>query len=203
MRFPKPCAFCGALSVDGLCRDCERELSRSRSSLRHSLAFCEDALTLFEYENALVKKGVFALKSRGVAQIARRFSVHLAAAAQTFGREFFCVTFVPRRTFAANKYGVDQARILAHFVAKELGLPCVRLLRRRGFSRRQHDLPARKRIENVRGKFRAVKNVPNGAVLLVDDIITTGATVTECARVLSEAGVKSVCALALMRGGAR
>jgi ComF family protein len=106
--------------------------------------------------------------------------------------------------------GFNQADDLAG----ETGLPVRRLLRRRGFrSRPQAGLGAAERLRNVDGAFAlrqsarhlrsAAGDWHGGTVVLVDDVMTTGATLDSCASVLLDAGVRSVRALTLARASAR
>ena len=201
MRFPVSCAFCGRTSEDGVCTECDAGLSRALRPVVSSLPYTEGALTLFDYEDRLVRRGIFALKNRGTRIFARVFILRALEHVRALGFDFSCVSYVPRRASQRRLCGVDQARVLARALAKELGLPCVKLLSRCGFSRRQHTLGPAERVQNVRGKFRARKHPVQGDVLLVDDIVTTGATATECARVLLLAGARRVVVFAPARGG--
>ncbi len=201
MKFPVACGFCGKTSEAGVCESCAAALFRALCPERAPLPYTEGTLTLFDYDDKLVRRGIFALKNRGVGLFARTFTQCALPHVLKLGVTFSCVSYVPRRIGEHRLRGVDQARVLARFLARELGLPCCKLLFRRGFSRRQHALGAEERAANVRGKFRAARKVPRGAVLLVDDVVTTGATATECARVLSLSGVEKIYVFAPARGG--
>jgi ComF family protein len=96
--------------------------------------------------------------------------------------------------------GFNQARLLADRLAASLARP-VRagwLTRIRGTGP-QTDLTAAQRVENVRGAFRAKAAVAGHHLVVVDDILTTGATVAECARALRAAGARAVGVLAVAR----
>lgn len=201
MRFPTPCVFCAAESADGICKKCAQDLERACLYKRQSLPYLEAADTLFDYDAPHVQKALFLLKRRGLRVLCKHAAPLLSSVAASMGRAFVCVTYVPRRRSMVCRTGVDQAKLLARAVAKGLGIPCVSLLRRHGISRRQHDLTREARVENVRGKFRKTTSLSGGEVLLVDDVITTGATVSECARVLLQAGAGRVFVLAPVRGG--
>lgn len=87
----------------------------------------------------------------------------------------------------------DQALYLAQTVARELALPCrPDLLRRERATERQVGRSRGDRALNVDGAFRAQADVAGQRVLLIDDVVTTGATAAECARVLKLAGAREV-----------
>jgi ComF family protein len=98
--------------------------------------------------------------------------------------------------------GYDQALLLARVVAADLGRGLLaRTLIRTRYTSQQAMLPAGRRADNVRGAFRVSgpQKVAGRSVLLVDDVMTTGATANECARVLKKAGATQVQVLALAR----
>jgi len=111
---------------------------------------------------------------------------------------------VPLHARRRRERGYDQAELLARVLARHLGLPLRRkALVRTRYTSQQSLLAMNTRWDNVRGAFAIGRNAlpPHCSVLLVDDVITTGATISECARVLKRAGVARVHALALARAG--
>lgn len=97
---------------------------------------------------------------------------------------------VPLTRARLRERGFDQAELLARGMASELGWPVRGLLVRRPGGRRQARLGRTERRENVRNRFRMRSDAvpPTRPVLLVDDVLTTGATASECCRALAEAG---------------
>lgn len=104
---------------------------------------------------------------------------------------------VPLYWLKKMRRGYDQARILARVVGRETGVPVGDALRRTRFTRTQTKLPARRRPGNVRDAFRLRRgfDVTGMKVVVVDDVMTTGATIRECARVLKDAGAEKVYSL--------
>lgn len=106
------------------------------------------------------------------------------------------VSWVPTTTARRRQRGFDQGRLLALGVARRLRLPCRRLLRRR----RGPAQTGRSRSQRLAGPVLDVAGpaVP-ARVLLVDDVVTTGATLSEAARRLRQAGVEEVRAVVAAR----
>ena len=96
----------------------------------------------------------------------------------------------------------NSAAVLAEVIARRLRLPLAeRLLRRRRATVRQSELTPAQRWENVRRAFsvRAGYHLEKARVLVVDDILTTGATCSEAARTLRRAGAERVTAVVAAR----
>jgi ComF family protein len=110
---------------------------------------------------------------------------------------------VPTTRRRERRRGYNQAALLAGAVARLTGIQYVEALERAGASDSQIALPMAQRRANVEGAFqpgRAARLLPPTAhVILVDDVLTTGATVVAAARVLEGLGVASVTALAFAR----
>jgi predicted amidophosphoribosyltransferase len=98
--------------------------------------------------------------------------------------------------------GGNSPDVVAQRLAAELGVPTrPTLLARRRRTAPQASLPPSRRKGNVRGAFRAARHadLPGARLLLVDDIMTTGATVNEAAKTLSKAGAAAVAVAVLAR----
>lgn len=100
----------------------------------------------------------------------------------------------------------NQAAEISLALAKRCGLPVLEALRRTRQTETQTALSRKQRMENLRGAFeitrrgqRWIERAPEGAVL-IDDVLTTGSTVNECAKTLRRAGFKSVFVVTVMRG---
>jgi competence protein ComFC len=108
------------------------------------------------------------------------------------------VTSVPVSASRYRERGYNQSELVGRMVARQLGLPYRPLLGRLT-STHQIGLDRRTRIEQVAGAFYATARLSGESVLVVDDVITTGATLSECAGVLSGAGAGPVWAAAVAR----
>lgn len=106
------------------------------------------------------------------------------------------LTYMPRGRAAKLEYGTDQAQRLAKELSRVCGIPSARLLQRsRKRDPEQKDLSAAARKKNARSAFALVSDAPvkDKHVILVDDIVTTGNTLSAGTRLLYRAGAKSVC----------
>ncbi len=108
------------------------------------------------------------------------------------------ITFVPGDRERGRERGHLPSERLAEGLAARWELPVARLLARPGHARRQAGLPRKERGANVRGAFMPRGEAPR-SVLLVDDVYTTGATVSACATELRRSGARHVEVVCLAR----
>lgn len=125
----------------------------------------------------------------------------LAMKLQSEGLESFDIlTWVPVSRLRKLKRGYDQVELLVNAVAQELDLVPIRTLRKvRNTPPQSRIHEAAHRRANVMGAYKIVdpSQIQGKRILLLDDIITTGATISECAKTLLLAGAKEVSAAAV------
>ena len=201
LLYPPRCAFCRKLlldSEDGVCRRCLQTLPRppvgARREIRNTV-FCVAPLI---YEGP-VRESLLRYKFRGLSAYGRVYADFLAKCIDE--NEISCdsITWVPLSRRRLRRRGYDQARILAEETAGRLALPCEMLLEKRVDNRPQSATGSmEKRMANARGVYacRDAEKVRGKRILLIDDIVTTGATIAECAGVLKKAGCDAVYAAA-------
>lgn len=120
------------------------------------------------------------------------------AMAEVFDLEGEVVTWVPLARRRRARRGFDQAEVLARAVAPRLDLPVGRLLRRIKETPPQARRPGAERLRSLAEVFVAEGSVP-ASVVLIDDVVTTGATAAACAEALRRNGARTVVVLALAR----
>jgi ComF family protein len=164
-----------------------------RSGLRgFDEVFCYGA-----YEGTL-RKLIHLFKYSGMRRLAQPLGTFLAGTMPR-DRQFDLVTAVPLHWRRWWQRGFNQSELLAKAIARRRHIPAKQVLRRGWSTRAQAGLSNAQRRENVSGAFRARRKVAGLRILLVDDVMTTGATAGACARALKKAGAKSVSLLALAR----
>lgn len=201
LLFPPKCPFCRRiLDTPGVCETCRKELpwTGETEAVREGPDGLRCAAPLW-YEGK-VREVILRLKFHGADAAAEILGPLIAqCAAEHFFGEFDTVTWVPVSRFRRWKRGYDQAELLARAACRVWEVKPAALLRKTVHNPAQSGLtePAARRA-NVLGVYeiRPGVEVLGRRVLLIDDVCTTGATLTECIRVLREAGASSVvCAV--------
>jgi ComF family protein len=182
------------------------------SSCQKSKSFFRIARASFIYHDA-VKKAISLFKYSGrteVGKVLGEFAVDYLKNTAEFNNpklEYDYIIPVPLHPKREKKRGYNQAAILANFISKKLSLSILTgVLVRKKDTVPQTTLRYRQRQENMRDAFGLSskiksKLIENKKILLIDDVITTSATVNECAKVLVKLGkVRQVDVYAFARG---
>ncbi len=197
LLFPPKCILCGGILEKNeldLCRVCRVEAPVFPKP-KNKRQFLDSWTALWHYEDT-VRRSILRYKFHGARQNAVAYGRLLALKIQEdLDSGFDVLTWVPISPLRRFRRGYDQVELLASAVARELGVEPVRLLKKVRHNPPQSGITGQaQRRANVLGVYRAVNqdSFAGKRVLLLDDIITTGATIGECARVLLTAGAKEV-----------
>ena len=142
---------------------------------------------------------ILALKLRGRRSAGSILADGLAERVWAEGCRAEALVWIPGRRADIRKRGFDHARVLAHELSSRLGIPSIPALRRAGDRVDQAGLNAAQRRSNLAGAFVA-EQVPT-RVAIVDDVMTTGATLSEAGRALRAGGARRVEGLVVCRAG--
>lgn len=206
LLFPPKCVFCRSLLPDGerdLCPRCRRELPwLSGPEAEQKPEFIALAVSPLRYEG-VVRDSFHRYKFYGQTAYAGAYG-RLVANCVRMHLDEPCdlVTWAPLSRRRKRERGYDQAQLLARAAAEELDLPLLPTLEKIRDTAPQSGLEENSaRRANALGAYRCTD--PDGVrgkrVLLIDDVITSGATASECARVLRTAGAKTVFCATLAR----
>jgi len=145
-----------------------------------------------------MEKSILAFKTAGSAVTAAYLAAEMAKSVRlrTKGMSFDLITYVPMTERDRRARGFNQARLIAKELAKEFRLPMGDILVKIQETSPQKELTAIRRSGNMLGVFDLAPgtDVRGKRILLVDDIITTGSTLDECAKMLKIYGAESVVA---------
>lgn len=201
LLFPDKCVLCGRILKTGeqdLCQTCREETEPYHSG-KSNPHFLDSVAAVWYYEGK-VRKSLLRFKFYNGRSLAVNFGRLLAMKLiEEAPRGFDLITWVPISSLRRLRRGYDQVELLAGEVGRELGQSPVPLLKKTRHNRSQSRLSgAAARRANVRGVYRYVGtgSLEGKKILLLDDILTTGATAGEAARILRMAGAEEVhCAV--------
>ncbi len=195
------CGICAKAVKECLCVTKVMEKARcealvKRVYYRHGMQTPVQNRLLFSMKRNRTPR-IFADAAKGLAE-----SVERLIATEALARESIVICHVPRRRSAYLEHGCDQAKLLALALARELSLPHQTLLSRSAGIKRerpQKQLPVKARIAVANTSYRCKKNaaIKGKSILLVDDLVTTGATMAACTRLLRRRGAAKVYCVAL------
>ncbi|WOC31181.1 MULTISPECIES: ComF family protein [Caproicibacterium] len=199
--FPPRCPFCGELMKHGeqTCKNCRTVLP----SVFQKELFCVPETVVpcyapYAYAGK-VRDAILRFKFEQEPSVGVFFGRQMAILLKSLSNlpPLDAVAAVPMTRWHRMRRGYNQSELLAKTAAAQLKLPYLRLLRKVKHSRVQHSLPAQARFGNVQGVYAARPAAVGRKILLIDDIVTTGATLTACAEELLHAGASEVvCAAA-------
>ena len=226
LLYPPACTICAAPVHDGeyLCAGCESKVSRIVPPFctKCSEPFDGAITSAFACANCSHRKlyfeaAVSAYRARGIVRhvilnfkygrqihlrhLVARWLVAAFDDERLRERRFDAIVSVPLHPARQRERGFNQAELLAERLSDHLFLPLCPALERIHYTTTQTAFDRSERMQNLRRAFRLRKkaDVRSLRVLLIDDVLTTGSTLSECARVLKQAGARSVYAATAAR----
>ena len=218
--FPRLCLNCEAKTTkeDYLCPNCQdfalvkRPLcqkcgypkaseNKTCPNCRKNQYYFDHAFAPFSYQEPLIQiLKLFKYHYRKYLGrfLADKFILQLQREGFNFS-EYDLITFVPLHPKKLREREYNQSEILAQEIAKSLGLEIESLLSAKRFLASQTTKSQSERKNEIKGNFFAFKELPGKSIILVDDVITTGSTASECARALKAKGAKKIAVWAIAR----
>lgn len=223
LLYPPTCLVCGELQVPDakvpLCRSCQQKWEELRRSacpqckqpqtlcrclppLLGQLARNVECVHLVPYEqNSVAGRLILTAKDERLPRLTDYFADELQAvlAVRDIPKESdkLILTYLPRSRDRALEKGVDPSKALAQALGERIGIPMTNCFARRN-APQQKEMSSTERLCSARRTYRLRKGCPSVAgatVLLVDDILTTGATMLAGVELLSAAGAKKICCI--------
>jgi len=197
--FPPRCVLCGRLLTreqTDLCHDC-RQTVKEFTFAKNNIPFVARWSALWYYSDS-VRYSILRYKFYHCRGHARCYGRLLAMKLEREGLDFDVLSWIPIASLRRWRRGYDQVELIGKVIARELQIPLVPTLHKIRNTPPQSRLRGlAKRRANVLGAYKPVnaEQFAGKRVLLLDDIVTTGATASECARTLLTAKAKEVSLL--------
>ena len=197
LLFPSKCLLCGNLLTKeetDLCHGCRKD-APAFAKRQGQIRFVSDVTAVWEYRDQ-VRRSLLRYKFYNSRSLAKGYGRLLAMKiVQAYGGKFDMVTWIPVSAKRRRQRGYDQVELIAKAVCAELGCPLIpTLVKHRNTKANSGLATGAQRRANVLGAYRLKPGaeVCGRRIVLLDDIVTTGATASECARVLAGGGAKEV-----------
>ncbi len=196
--FPERCPYCRDVikPCEICCEDCltnmPQKVYRKLVGGRYRVI---SALPYKDSYKAAILRVKFGKKKQYAYQLAKLMAIKLLEEYESSA--FDVITFVPLHAETLKERGFNQSELLAKHLSEFTDIPCEALLKKTKKNKPQHNVTADKKEKNVKGVYRATdKTLISGKkILIVDDIVTTGFTLAECAKTLDKNGAEEICGL--------
>ena len=203
--YPPKCVFCGTvIDKSDICEECEKSLPFTKGdSIYQKFPFVDKCISPLYYKD-YVRRAVLRFKFAGCSCYSRRLGGIMSECAEN---NLDCgsidmVSCIPLSRKRMHDRGYNQAELLAKEISKKVGVEYLPTLKKIRHNTAQSTIKdSKQRAANVIGAYRVVdaEKVKGKYILLVDDVVTTGSTVSECARILKKSGAKAVYCVTLAR----
>lgn len=185
-----------------LCKNCRKQMIISNNNVKIKgqdyIFDCYSAL----YYSRSARKLILRLKYKNDFRAAIPIVEHMINTINIYNIKFDVVTYVPSSKEALKKRGYNQSEYLAKLIGEAVKSDVVNVLEKIKKTEDQIGLDKNQRWENLNGSFKCknVKKVAGKRVLIVDDVLTTGATAFHCAKEIMLEGAKDVIIITSARG---
>lgn len=202
LLFPPRCAGCGRIDTSW-CASCQQTLDNMPFPSPLDLHAPLHGAAAAAWHEGIVREAVQALKYENARDAAIPLGNRLAVCFERQDWTIDMIVPVPLHTKRLAERGYNQAKLLAEQVAKMTGIPCKpAALQRVRETQSQVTVSGAERLTNITGAFEALGSLVNGqSILIIDDVYTTGSTMSACGGALVEAGARRVFGLTVTAAG--
>jgi ComF family protein len=193
--FPPRCVHCGRLDTHW-CDACHQLLLNEPLDPQARQLDHLDACLATASHQGILQDAIQALKYHGQTQLALDLGQRLAQVMRETAWQASFILPIPLHTLRYAKRGYNQSELLAQTMAQTLNIPCQsQVIVRHRNTRPQVGLQREGRLVNVQAAFISTQSLTGQSLVLVDDVRTTGATLSACAQAARDAGAERVYAL--------
>lgn len=188
---PNKCIICDADDFVGLCPLCKSKIKRVKN---------QDYILSYGYYGGILKDLILSFKydkSFIAAKVISELLLDLI-----YEEKINCdvICYVPMTKSSVKKRGFNQCEVIAKYLSRELDIPVSNSIIKVKNTKEQKSLSKEERARNIKGAFKIKENyISNKRILLIDDIVTTGATLLECKSILENYDVKEINILTIAK----
>ena len=200
--YPPMCGMCGKPDKEWICENCFKKLRINIIEKKEYNKFYDKQIYLFKYRD--IRNLILRYKFNGCSYLNNTFSSIILKNKNLCRKLKFYDIIIPVPMFDKKKKnrGYNQTELITNKISKKLDIKTsTKILIKIKNTKTQSTLKEKQRFKNVQNAF-SIKNsnlIKNKNIILFDDIITTGATINECSKILKQNGAKKVIVLALAK----
>lgn len=189
------CIICGENDCFGLCKSCRRKINISNSPQ-------EDNIVSYGYYGGILKELILKFKYKSdftagdiLAELLEEYII------KNIDYEDYVLTYIPLSKKSKRIRGFNQCEYIAKKISRDLCIDVLEILIKEKETKEQKKLKKEERRENVKDAFNINKNLKNKEynIILIDDVVTTGATIMEAYSVLKKYGANNIKVLTLAK----
>ncbi len=209
LLFPDRCMYCGEIIIDSkvpICDECIKNMPVFKEKCCNicgretAQCFCKIGdfafdrnISVMRYDGVaktIIRRMKFGKKPQLISFLANEMALKIKK--EYKDKAFDFVTFVPMHPIKQMRRGFNQSYELAKIIAYKLDIPLYPTLKKKFKFKSQKNLKRKDRFKNIRGTFKSINKYTGKNILIIDDIMTTGATLSECALTLKRSGALHV-----------
>ena len=186
------CMVCDEEGFIGICPSCKSRINKAKN---------EGSILSYGFYGGILKSLILKFKyesNYNVGYLLANFLIEIIRESEI---DIDIICYIPMIRKDERKRGFNQCKLIANEIGYNLNIPVSNCIKKVKHTKEQKKLTKEERIKNLIGAFEVTSNedIKNKRVLLIDDVMTTGATIDECTKILKKSGVKEIIVLTIAK----
>lgn len=186
------CMVCDEDGFIGICPSCKSRINKAKN---------EGSILSYGFYGGILKSLILKFKyesNYNVGYLLANFLIEIIRESEI---DIDIICYIPMIRKDERKRGFNQCKLIANEIGYNLNIPVSNCIKKVKHTKEQKKLTKEERIKNLIGAFEVTSNedIKNKRVLLIDDVMTTGATIGECTKILKKSGVKEIIVLTIAK----
>lgn len=186
------CMVCDEDGFIGICPSCKSRINKAKN---------EGSILSYGFYGGILKSLILKFKyesNYNVGYLLANFLIEIIKESEI---DIDIICYIPMIRKDERKRGFNQCKLIANEIGYNLNIPVSNCIKKVKHTKEQKKLTKEERIKNLIGAFEVTSNedIKNKRVLLIDDVMTTGATIDECTKILKKSGVKEIIVLTIAK----